>query len=35
MACGSGQVVADLISGRTPAIDLNGLTIERYGRANR
>jgi D-amino-acid dehydrogenase len=35
MACGSGQVMADLISGRTPAIDLNGLTIERYGRANR
>jgi D-amino-acid dehydrogenase len=33
MACGSGQVLADLISGRTPAIDLSGLTIERYGRA--
>jgi D-amino-acid dehydrogenase len=35
MACGSGKVVADLISGRTPAIDLSGLTIERYGRADR
>ena len=34
MACGSGQVVADLISGRTPAIDMKGLTIERYGRPN-
>jgi D-amino-acid dehydrogenase len=33
MACGSGQVMADLISGRRPAIDLAGLTIERYGRA--
>ena len=34
MACGSGQLIADLISGRTPAIDMNGLTIERYGRPN-
>ena len=32
MACGSGHVMADLISGRTPAIDMNGLTMERYGR---
>jgi D-amino-acid dehydrogenase len=30
MACGSGQVVADLIAGRTPAIDLDGLTLARY-----
>jgi D-amino-acid dehydrogenase len=30
MACGSGAVVADLASGRPPAIDLDGLTIERY-----
>jgi D-amino-acid dehydrogenase len=29
MARGSGQVMADLISGRRPAIDLAGLTIER------
>ena len=33
MACGSGQVIADLIAGGTPAIDLAGLTVERYGRA--
>jgi D-amino-acid dehydrogenase len=33
MACGSGQVVADMISGQTSAIGLAGLTIERYGRA--
>jgi D-amino-acid dehydrogenase len=33
MACGSGHLIADLISGRRPAIDLTGLTIERYGRA--
>ena len=30
MACGSGRVLADLISGETPAIDLKGLTLERY-----
>jgi glycine/D-amino acid oxidase-like deaminating enzyme len=33
MACGSGQVMADLISRRRPAIDLAGVTLERYGRA--
>ena len=33
MACGSGQVIADLLSGKRPAIDLAGLTIERYSRA--
>jgi len=33
MACGSGQLIADLVAGRKPAIDLAGLTIERYGRA--
>ena len=33
MACGSGHLIADLISGRKPAIDVAGLTIERYGRA--
>ena len=33
MACGSGQLIADLVAGREPAIDLAGLTIERYGRA--
>lgn len=30
MACGSGRVVADIISGRAPDIDLAGLTIDRY-----
>ncbi|MFC7514286.1 D-amino acid dehydrogenase [Herbaspirillum sp. GCM10030257] len=31
MAAGSGKVVADLISGQTPEIDLDGLTMARYG----
>jgi D-amino-acid dehydrogenase len=31
MACGSARVVADLVSNREPAIDLEGLTLERYG----
>ncbi|TFV99456.1 FAD-dependent oxidoreductase [Oxalobacteraceae bacterium OM1] len=31
MAAGSGKVVADLISGRSPDIDLDGLTLARYG----
>ena len=30
MACGSGQVIADLIAGRTPEIDLEGLGLERF-----
>lgn len=30
MACGSGQAVADLISGRSPEIDLDGLGLERF-----
>ena len=29
-ACGSGQVIADIISGRPPAVDLRGLTIGRF-----
>jgi D-amino-acid dehydrogenase len=33
MAVGTGRVMADVISGRKPAIDLNGLTIERYPNA--
>ncbi|MFO1069997.1 MAG: D-amino acid dehydrogenase [Geminicoccaceae bacterium] len=33
MACGSGQVLADLMAGRAPAIDAAGLSLERYGRA--
>jgi len=30
MAAGTGRVIADLISGRKPEIDLNGLTLARY-----
>ncbi len=30
MACGSGKVLADLISGKQPEIDLNGLKIDRF-----
>jgi D-amino-acid dehydrogenase len=30
MACGSAQVVADVIAGKTPQIDLDGLTLARY-----
>lgn len=30
MAAGTGRVMADLISGRAPAIDMDGLTLERY-----
>jgi D-amino-acid dehydrogenase len=33
MAAGTGRVLADVISGRAPAIDLNGLTVERYATA--
>tara|TARA_R110002020_G_scaffold177219_4_gene369994 strand:- start:1922 stop:3163 length:1242 start_codon:yes stop_codon:yes gene_type:complete len=31
MACGSGRAVADLVLGKTPEIDFEGLTAERYG----
>lgn len=31
MSMGAGRVVADLVSGRAPEIDLDGLTMERYG----
>lgn len=31
MAAGTGRVVADLLSGRTPEIDLTGLSLARYG----
>jgi D-amino-acid dehydrogenase len=30
MAAGTARVMADLIGGKTPAIDMNGLTIARY-----
>ncbi|HEY0855935.1 MAG TPA: D-amino acid dehydrogenase [Albitalea sp.] len=33
MAAGTGCVMADLISGREPEIDLEGLTVERYHNA--
>ena len=32
MATGTGRVLADLVSGRQPEIDLDGLTLARYGR---
>ena len=35
MAAGTGRVMADLISGRTPAIELDGLTVARYADAYR
>ncbi|MBT4219711.1 MAG: D-amino acid dehydrogenase [Rhodospirillaceae bacterium] len=30
MSCGSGRAIADLVSGRTPDIDLNGLAMDRF-----
>lgn len=30
MSCGSGQVLADVISGKKPAIDVSGLSLSRY-----
>ena len=30
MAAGSGRVLADLVSGHSPEIDLAGLTLARY-----
>jgi D-amino-acid dehydrogenase len=35
MACGSGRVMADLVSGRQPEIGLEGLFMDRYGSSNR
>ena len=29
-ACGTGKIVADIVAGRAPEIDLDGLTAERY-----
>ncbi len=34
MAAGTGRVLADVISGRRPDIDLAGLTIDRYARGH-
>jgi D-amino-acid dehydrogenase len=33
MACGSGRVLADLISSRTPEIAVRDLALARYGQA--
>jgi D-amino-acid dehydrogenase len=30
MAAGSARIVADVIAGREPEIDLEGLTLDRY-----
>ena len=30
MACGSGRLLADLVSGHTPEIDSSDLSLERY-----
>ncbi len=35
MACGSGQFMADLVSGKAPAISTEGLFLDRYGSINR
>jgi D-amino-acid dehydrogenase len=35
MAAGSGQVLADLMTGKAPAIDANGLDLGRYNRPTR
>lgn len=31
MAAGSGRIVADIVAGREPEIDMDGLTLNRYG----
>ena len=31
MACGSGRIIADLISGRQPEINMEGLGLDRFG----
>jgi D-amino-acid dehydrogenase len=31
-ACGTGKIVADIVSGKQPDIDMEGLTIERFSR---
>jgi D-amino-acid dehydrogenase len=35
MSCGSGRVLADLVTGRQPEIGLEGLFMDRYGSRNR
>jgi D-amino-acid dehydrogenase len=31
MACGSGRIIADLVGGTTPDIDVKDLALSRYG----
>jgi D-amino-acid dehydrogenase len=31
MAAGTGRVIADLVSGKAPEIDVSGLAMSRYG----
>jgi D-amino-acid dehydrogenase len=33
MACGSARIAADIVMGKEPDIDMDGLTIARYGQA--
>ena len=35
MSCGSARVLSDIVSGRQPEIGLEGLFMDRYGKANR
>lgn len=35
LACGSARAVADVVAGRTPDIDLAGLTLDRYARGGK
>ncbi len=35
MACGSGQFIADVVSGRRPEISTEGLFMDRYGSVNK
>ena len=30
MAAGSGKILADIVSGQSPEIDMDGLTLSRY-----
>lgn len=32
MACGSGRIIADIVSGRKPEVDIGGLNLSRYAR---
>jgi D-amino-acid dehydrogenase len=35
MACGSGRLLSDLVTGKRPEIDTEGLFMDRYGKINR